>query len=177
MHLILAADSWSHPWEGFRTAYAHCSQDGLDWVSSLYDGEPDEPDWPRRGTISWNLNHVGACKEEYTWDIRHPTCADNPCQWRVHRNRTSLFEALERVHEDFLEACRLADPAVAIAGKGGQTLAAYVGIAVRHEIWHAGQIAMLHRMRQQTQVPAQPPGSMTQDGSRTSPAGSAREAL
>jgi len=143
--MILAADSWSHPWEGFRSAYVDCSQDELDRISPLYEGEPFETGWPPPGTISWQLNHVGACKQAYTWDIQHPAEADNPCYWQVHRERNALFAALERAHEDFLAACRSADMAVPIAGKGGHTLATYLGIALRHEIWHAGQIAVLRR--------------------------------
>lgn len=146
MQATIIADAWSHPWEGFRSSYLTCTQAELEWVAREYAGEPPEPGWPTPGSIAALLNHVGACKQAYAWDIRNPSRADGNTLWEPRSQKDALSQALEAVHADFVDACAAADPGTMILGKGGHTLAQYLGIAIRHELWHGGQIALLRRL-------------------------------
>lgn len=139
-------DSWFHPWEGFNSSFESCSQKEIEWVSQFYEKETTTPNWPKNGTISWILNHVGAYKQTYIYDILHPDSSNNEPEWIVHRDLQSLKTALNKISIEFSNACLLADPEIFIHGKGGHNLAQYIGIALRHEIWHAGQIALIRRM-------------------------------
>lgn len=152
---ILIEDSWSHPWEGFRSSYLTCTQPELGWVAEEYAGEPTAAGWPAVGSICERLNHVGACKQAYAWDIRNPTRTDGATAWTVHHSRVELMQALDSIHADFVAACRSADHHAMILGKGGHTFPQYLGIAIRHEIWHAGQIALLRRLyaKRSQQIP------------------------
>lgn len=141
-------DSWSHPWEGFKSCFQNCSQEEIEWVDASYQSCEQEPGWPKTGSISWHLNHVGACKQSYIADIKNPNEDNLETNWEVVRDLFALEVVLDSINKEFIEACEKADPKTAIKGKGGQTLSQYIGIAIRHEIWHAGQIALIRRLYQ-----------------------------
>lgn len=143
---VFISESWAHPWEGFKSSLLNCSQGEIDWVHPAYAQEEAEPGWPRAGSILWQVNHVGACKSAYAWAIAHPDRTDNAAPWQVILAKEPLLVALELAHDSFLDACMKADPARKIMDKGGHTYLEYVGIAIRHELWHAGQIAQLRRL-------------------------------
>lgn len=145
-------DSWNHPWEGFMTCFIGCSQDEIDWVDESYQDCEQEIGWPKTGSISWHLNHVAACKNAYTADIKNPNQENNESNWAVISKIELFNAALKICNDNFVNACLSANPEVKIQGKGGMTLVSYIGVATRHEIWHAGQIALLRRLYKQAHL-------------------------
>jgi hypothetical protein len=146
MYDIIIADSWTHPWEGFSSSFKNCTQDEIDWVSSAYLNATTETDWPPAGSISWHLNHVGACKQSYAWQINNPSRENGEPDWFVCRKKDELLLSLDRVHAEFMNACGSCDQSAIIMGKGGHSFPQFIGIVMRHEIWHGGQIALIRRM-------------------------------
>jgi hypothetical protein len=149
MHLDLESkitDSWDHPWEGFRSSYRGCSQAEAEWVAHCYESEEIEIGWPITGSILWHLNHVGACKAAYTWDLLHPVEVDNKSTWKVIFDIVDLETALNHTNESFVLAAKEFSYNGKIMGKGGHEFSEYIGICLRHEIWHAGQMALIRRL-------------------------------
>ena len=148
---VIIKDSWVHPWEGFKSSYNGCTQNEIDWVHNAYEGENVEVGWPSPGSISWIMNHVGACKQAYAADIAQPDDPDINIVWVAKREISELVRELEEINITFWNSCRKANPNVFIKGKGGQTLAQYIGMALRHEIRHAGQNALIRRLYRKRQ--------------------------
>ena len=144
--LKVITDSWDHPWEGFKSSFVGCNQSEVEWVAPCYENEQTEIEWPLAGSILWHLNHVGACKSAYAWDLNHPDEKDNLSTWSVELNLDKLRLRLDEVHDEFCKASKIFDPRRVIMGKGGHALEEYIGIVIRHEIWHGGQIALIRRM-------------------------------
>jgi len=142
----LIIDSWAHPWEGFCSSFEKCTQDEADWVSPAYAEEKSDAGWPPTGSILWHLNHVGACKQTYAWQISNPTKESGEPDWAVCPKIEELVASLQRVNGEFIRACNAANRKSKIMGKGGHTFDQFIGIALRHETWHAGQIALIRRL-------------------------------
>jgi len=142
----IISNSWDHPWEGFRSSFGGCNQTEAEWVAPCYEGVEMEMGWPKAGSILWHLNHVGACKAAYTWDLLHPVEVENKSTWNVIFEMANLATVLNDVNDSFVLATKSFSYNGKIMGKGGHEFGEYIGICLRHEIWHAGQIALIRRM-------------------------------
>ena len=142
-------DGWGHPFESFVEALEGVTAEEAAWQAPCYAGEEREEGWPPPGTIAWQVAHVAHCKRYYTKLIRErakpgrpdadprPPCADFAAE------RAEL-EAAHREQRDAIAAITDADLQDKVGN--GMTLDEFLAMAIRHDIWHAAQIAVARRL-------------------------------
>ena len=147
VYSLICLDSWSHPWDSLASVLPGITQEAAAWACPAYADDIETPaDWPKPGSILWQLNHILACKAGYTSVLRamdHDADADTPPLHDLAQLKAALASAgeayitalLERSDEDFAR----------VIGRD-LTLRAFIDSNLRHEIWHAGQIAVLKRL-------------------------------
>ncbi|MHC4861399.1 MAG: DinB family protein, partial [Planctomycetota bacterium] len=131
------------------------------WQGAAWHGVEREEGWPAPGTIAWQVAHVAHCKTYYARCMLHaiergpePEVIRDPAAsfaeererlWAAHQAQRS---ALVSVDDGDLEK-----PVV-----NGASLAEFLSTTIRHDIWHAGQIAVIRRLYRETgQATVSPP--------------------
>lgn len=116
---------------------------GLD----LYRHEPVKSGWPRPGTIHWHVAHLEACKREYTAAM----LSQGPGgQGEAAAPATTFAEAVERLaraHAAQREVIRsLSEGDLTRLVQDGMRLDEFLASTIRHDTWHAAQIAVVRRL-------------------------------
>jgi uncharacterized damage-inducible protein DinB len=146
-YAALLRDTHRHPWDSVDSVLARVTPAAWSWACEAYADVEREPGWPPPGTVAWQANHLFACKAGYletvrTWDrmadVDH-VVIDDPVvlRRRFHELSDRFIDTVAAI-----PSARFAEP----LGDDGMTMAGYLHMTVRHEIWHAGQIAMLLRL-------------------------------
>ncbi len=152
--LLAAFDAaWDHPWESLSEAIKGVTEEEAIYQHPAYASEPNEDGYPPKGTIFWHLVHLAYCYRRYRSGIeRRPDPASNEITPTivmtlaetiadVNIARDQLRDALENLSQDSLEE-KL---------HYGMRVIDLARSSVRHDAWHAGQIAVarrLYRMRE-----------------------------
>ena len=149
-YLRIFDDAWSHDWESMGAVLDGVTEEEARYQAPCYAGEEPEKDWPAPGSIWWQVAHVRHCKAYYTVLIEQrgaeperppvPPFAPSPD-----------FAAARRALEDAHAAQRVAiaaltDADLALKVGNGMVLPEFLAMAIRHDTWHAGQIAVARRL-------------------------------
>lgn len=148
--LLLSFDhAWAHRWESLTAALDGVHPEEASWQSPAYrDAEP-EAGWPLPGTLHWHVAHVGHCKLHYTDLV---TQRDRPGRppapvRRAGNSYDDDVALLRHAHARQREAlASLGDGDLPGRVGNGMSVAELVVMAVRHDVWHAGQIALARRL-------------------------------
>lgn len=144
-------DSWSHECESLHSVLESVTAEESSWQDSSYAAERFVPGLPEPGTIRWQVAHLEHCARHYSTILRErpigrepltpvPGVADLPeLIDRLKRARRLLREEIEKLSDKDLEAqCAR-----------GMNVADFLRMVIRHEAWHAGQIAVIRRLYRQ----------------------------
>ncbi len=150
---ILAAfdDAWSYKWESLESVLDGITEEVAAYRHTIYSDVEREPGYPPSGTILWHVVHLAHCYRHYANGIeRRPAPHEEFPVPEAHslaeaisnlkRYRAELRNAIASVPED-----RLDDKVFDY-----DSAAHLVRMIVRHDAWHASQIAVvkrMHRMR------------------------------
>ena len=144
-------DLWSHPWESLAGALEGVGEIEATWQPPAYADEDVEEGWPLPGTLAWHVAHLAHCKRHYAQVVRGRESA----QAVAVRPRRPLASFAE---ERAALAAAQAELRAALAEVPGDALTLHVGTEasmqlstflaaiLRHDAWHAGQIAMVRRL-------------------------------
>jgi len=147
--LQMLDDAWSDDWESVGSSLREVTEAEAEWQHPAYRDCAREPDWPPPGSVRWQVAHLASCKSYYARVIegrKAGTEARFPP--RVPLPSLALeLEALDAAHAEERRAfasVRDEDLGAEVAER--MTLSAFLALAVRHDSWHAGQIAVARRL-------------------------------
>ncbi len=141
--------AWDHRWESLTGALAGVAPEEATWQAACYAGEAREPGWPAPGTVHWQVAHLAHCKRYYAAVIRARGAPARP-EVEPRPGERSFAEDvadLRATHADLRRAiaeCGAHELGVAVGG--GMDLAEFLAMAIRHDAWHAAQIAVARRL-------------------------------
>jgi hypothetical protein len=141
-------DAWGHAWESVSAVLAGVGEDEATWQAAAYADVEAEAGWPAPGTIHWQVAHLAANKVEYASHVRR---ALDPAEAIVEGYTPCATYAegmavLGEAHAALRAAIEALTPeALASEGNHSMPLAEYLAMVIRHDTWHAGQIAVLRR--------------------------------
>jgi hypothetical protein len=137
--------SWGGKWESLMSALKGVTEDEAAWQAPCYVKDLVEKEgWPKPGSILWQVAHIDFCKRYYVSVI-----TGEPEKTPDRIPAATLHEELEKLRgtqEDLraaiaaLTESRLTQPAEKT------TLHDFIHTIIRHDVWHAGQIAMARRL-------------------------------
>ena len=154
-------DAWAHAWESLRSALDGITEEEAAWQADAYAAEEPEEGWPRPGTIAWQVAHVTHCKRYYREVMRSVGAEERPpvSPWTPLPDLVALRSAFEEAHRAERETLATFPEAALDADAGeGMTYREFIAMAIRHDTWHAAQIALarrLYRVSRPTQGEAQ----------------------
>ena len=150
---ILAAydDAWSYKWESLTAALSGVTEEETAYQHPIYSDAEREEGHPPSGSILWHLVHLAHCYRHYVSAIeRRPESSEEfpppeagslaEAISNLKRYRAELRNAIASVPEEELD-----DEVF-----NYKTVAQLARMTVRHDAWHASQIAIakrLYRMR------------------------------
>lgn len=141
-------ENWSHECESLDSILADVTSEESEWQHAAYSGETLVQGLPEPGTIRWHVAHLEHCARHYaeilrTRPVTHepptppPGVADLPqLIHRLEGARRSLRTEIERLSDADLDAPCVREMSVA----------KFLRMVVRHEVWHAGQVAVIRRL-------------------------------
>src|SRR5881227_1346524 len=135
-------ENWSHQCESLDSILADVTSEESEWQHAAYSGETLVQGLPEPGTIRWHVAHLEHCARHYaeilrTRPVTHepptppPGVADLPqLIHRLEGARRSLRTEIERLSDADLDAPCVREMSVA----------KFLRMVVRHEVWHAGRL-------------------------------------
>ena len=144
-------DNWSHQCESLRSILQGVTSEESLWQGPAYAAEPFVQGLPEPGTIRWQVAHLEHCARHYTEILRKRPIAREPATPppgiaelpelinRLECARRLLREEIQRLSEVDLDG-----PCAREMG-----VAEFVRLVIRHEAWHAGQLAVIRRLYRQ----------------------------
>jgi hypothetical protein len=147
--LTMFDDAWSHSWESLASALEGVTEEEAAHVPAMYMGETPEAGWPAPGSILWQMAHLRHCKAYYTALIEQrgetpgqPDAKDFEGVDGLHAG----LEALREVHarqRGVLVGLGPIDMGLKVGN--GMLLPEFLSMIIRHDIWHASQVALARR--------------------------------
>ena len=146
-------DSWSHGCESLRSVLLGVTSEESSWQDCSYAAEPLVQGLPEPGTIRWHVAHLEHCARHYTAILRERPIAHEPLTPPPGiADLPELTDRLERARRLLrAEIEQLSDVDLQAPCTRGMNVAEFLRMVIRHESWHAGQLAVVRRLyRQQT---------------------------
>ncbi len=138
-------DLWDHEWESLASVLRGLTDEEARWQAPCYAGVETPAGEPQAGTILWQVAHVAGCKREYAAFFGATGAA--PDAVAPSAGIAAFLEDLARAHRTeraALSVVKRADLERVLPN--GQTVLRQIAIALRHDAWHAGQIALARRL-------------------------------
>ena len=142
-------DAWAHAWESLESALDGVSEDVARYQHPAYAQEAREEGWPAPGSIAWQVAHVTHCKRHYTELIRGVGQPGEPEveAWTAISSFSGLLDALKAAHEAQRAAIQdLDEEHLDLRVREGVALREFLAMCIRHDTWHAAQIAVARRL-------------------------------
>ena len=142
-------DAYRHPFESLTSALEEVTEADAFRVPAAYAAEEPEEGWPAPGTIAWQVAHVTHCKRHYADCLASVGAPERPPvrPWTRAVSLEALRNLLAAAHAEeraALAALRAEDLALPLGG--GMTVGEFATMAIRHDAWHASQIAVARRL-------------------------------
>lgn len=142
-------DAWAHRWESLTSVLEGVDAEEAAWQAPAYAAEEQEAGWPEPGTVHWTVAHIAHCKRHYTRCLEERGGTERPPETK--RTSDADFLASRRELEAAHAAQRvviatLVDEELGLTVGNAMDVREFLTMAVRHDIWHAGQIAVLRRL-------------------------------
>ncbi len=136
-------EAWRHEWESLMPVLEGVTDDEASWQAPCYREEPAESDWPAPGTIYWHVVHIAECKQAYTAHMRGAETGP----FELAGSFAADVEQLKRIHRVQREAiASLSDDDLEKVLTNDTPLGEYLTSTIRHDTWHAAQIAVARRL-------------------------------
>jgi hypothetical protein len=144
-------DVWSHRWESMELVFKDVTEEEANYQHESYLDAEQYPGDPPSGTIKWYVHHLAHCYDHYKDVIAmRPAKPENPPPPEILAFDVML-DTLRRYRRQLRDTiATLPDDALDEKVFNGDAVAMFVRMVIRHDAWHAGQIAVarrLYRMR------------------------------
>jgi uncharacterized damage-inducible protein DinB len=147
-------DSWSHGCESLLSALQGVTSEEASWQDSSYAAEPSMEGLPEPGTIGWHVAHLEHCARHYAAIVRERPIAHEPMT--PPPGIAGIFESIDRLERARrllrVEIEKLNDADLQAPCARGMSVAEFLRMAIRHEAWHAGQVAVIRRLYRQRRL-------------------------
>jgi len=135
--------AWHHGWESLAPLLESVTEAEAVWQAAAYrEIEPDEG-WPLPGSIHWHVAHLAHCKRDYTAEIlglepepRAPAATFAESVADLEQAHESQRATLSALTEEELDRPL----------PNGMSLAEFLTSTIRHDTWHAAQVAAARRL-------------------------------
>ena len=135
--------AWHHGWESLAPLLESVTEEEAVWQASCYRDITPDAGWPPPGSIHWHVAHLASCKRDYTAEVRGQTLLPRA---PAPSFAQSVLD-LRRAHAQQREAlCAITDDQLDRPLPNGMALAEFLTSTIRHDIWHAGQVAAARRL-------------------------------
>ncbi len=147
--LLQLDHAWEHAWESLDAVLEGVTEQEAAWQASCYADVPVEAGWPRPGTIRWHVVHLAHCKRTYAALVRARKATQRPSIPRRAPAATvdadlAELDAAHADQRDAVAACSDTDLDDLVGNR--MPLAEFLAMTIRHDAWHAGQIAVARRL-------------------------------
>jgi hypothetical protein len=141
-------DAWAHRWESLREVLKDLGEDEAAWQPAAWRGEPVEDGWPLPGSVLWQIAHIAHCKRHYADIVRGREKPAAPVAPRIPADDLAgELAALAAAHAAERAAfASVRDDELGVLAGGQLVLREFLAMAVRHDSWHAAQIAVARRL-------------------------------
>ena len=141
-------DNWSHRCESLRSILQGVTSEESSWQDAAYAAEPLVQGLPVPGTIRWQIAHLEHCARHYTEILLERPIAREPATPPPQTAEVpGLIDLLERARRLLRqEIQQLTDVDLDAPCVRGMNVAEFVRMVIRHEAWHAGQLAVIRRL-------------------------------
>jgi hypothetical protein len=136
--------AWNGKWESLSSALHAVTEDEASYQAPCYANQSVEKGWPKPGSILWQVAHINQCKRYYVSVI-----AAQPEKTPDRTPAATLKEewaALRDTQEDLRTAIATLRESRLGERVEHATLHDYIHNVIRHDVWHAAQIAMARRL-------------------------------
>jgi len=142
-------DAFGHSFESLKSALEGVSEADAFRQPSAYAAEERADGWPPPGSIAWQVAHVVDCKRYYADRLRAigsgEPFVDRP--WTPCTGFDELRRSLDAAHAEQREAlAAFADDDLDRSAGEGMTAGEFAAMTIRHDTWHASQIAVARRL-------------------------------
>lgn len=148
--LLQLDQTWDHDFESLDRVLDGVTEAEAAWAGPAWAEVEPENGWPAPGTIAWLVAHLAHYKTYYARCVLHAV-GRGPEPEEVRAPAASFAEERERLaaaHAAQRAAIAdLADAELDLPVVHGPPLAEFLATTVRHDAWHAGQIAVIRRLR------------------------------
>ena len=148
--VLLAAfdDAWSHKWESFELATKDLTEEEATYQHPSYRDDKHEQGWPKPGTILWQLVHMeywhryylsvleSLPEHEPVMPVVEPVATLHEAQERLLHTRKQVRNTLAEMQDSSLD----------VALRGRLRTGEFLRMIIRHDSWHASQIAVARRL-------------------------------
>ncbi|MGE3802777.1 MAG: DinB family protein [Candidatus Kapaibacterium sp.] len=146
--LQLFDDSWSHNYESVHSALDNLTESEALWQHSSYADVEPEQGFPLPGSILWHIAHIEHYARVYASILRNRPVSKypdlpTPTATTLPELRSAMEQALQELR-DAIAALRDEDLGSNCIGKA--SVAEFLGLVMRHQIWHGGEIAVARRL-------------------------------
>ena len=145
-------DGWEHAWESLVPTLSGITEAEAAWQAPCYRDEPAQPGLPPPGTIHGQIHHMAECTRYYTAQLENRGPGGEQAEnSRVEPLPLASFpetwKRLQEIHGTRRElVASLPDADLDLRVRNGMTVAEYLTGTIRHDIWHAAQIAVARRL-------------------------------
>jgi uncharacterized damage-inducible protein DinB len=142
--------AWGHRWESVESALRGVDDATASHQAHCYAAEEREEGWPLPGTILWQLAHLAHTKRYYRKLLAARGTASRPAADPRPAGAGGLAAeraALEEAHRAQVAGiARLRVEELDDRVPSGMTVREFLSHQVRHDTWHAAQIAVARRL-------------------------------
>jgi hypothetical protein len=141
-------DTWKHRAESIRAVLCGVTEEEASWQHHSYIHEVTVSGLPPPGTILWHLAHLEHCARHYaavlgTRPLEEEPETPPPAEGLLRELLASLELARGQLRRQ-IES--LTDRDLNQPCARGMDVCEFVRMVLRHEAWHAGQIAVVRRL-------------------------------
>ena len=135
--------AWRHNWESLAPLLESVTEPEASWQASCYRDIDRDEGWPPPGSIHWHVAHLAHCKRDYTAEMRGLALEPHlPAQ--TFAESVHDLEQAHAAQRDVL--CSLSESELGRQLPNEMTLAEFLTSTIRHDTWHAGQVAAARRL-------------------------------
>jgi uncharacterized damage-inducible protein DinB len=146
--LLAAFDAaWDADWESIAAALKDVTEEEARFQHASYRDAEQQEGLPPNGSILWHIVHLGQCYQLYVRIIEErpnePQDAEAPNILSLQeaiaylkRERSALRDTIDSLREEQLDEMLYYGKPILSLCRG----------SVRHDVWHAGQIALARRL-------------------------------
>lgn len=140
--LVHLDNAWDHEYESLLTVLDGVTEEEANWQAPCYADVKADDGWPAPGTIRWHVAHVAYYKREYTARISGPDgdqrTPSPPLPTGAYREDLEEMGAAHKAQREAISALTPEELTPDVAD--------FLANIIRHDIWHAGSIAVLRRL-------------------------------